>query len=515
METAYAHPPFSEDFTYDKNGNIKMLKRRGEGRGGVIVDIMMDDLTIFHTGNQMRSIHDAGYESRDAVSQFLSKDSNVEKQYVYNNNGSLTQDFNKGIACIKYNSLNLSQVVQFTNGNRTDYLYDATGMKRRVTHRTAKESVAVPMGSTLNFAVSQVEEETTTDYCGSVIYENKEVSKILTEQGYITLAGDMPTYHYFIKDHLGSTRVLVDQNGESIDHNSYYPSGTSIRTASTEKNPYKYNGKELDRKHGLDWYDYGARMYDPVVGVWNTVDPLAEKYYSVSPYTYCLNNPMRFVDLDGTDTYEYNTVTRELVWINDKGGNKIQYVDFIDGDDNSFAYTQVNGEEVFVYALKDNVYAVTNFDAKLNDRTYNTKTGYEYSFEDFCMRNILMKSENPIGKYILRTEREESAEPITRRDAENTYGSSLMGLIALTRAMDAALSLTDGAPSRTPSLRSYNKTTSLKPKANSNSSSATYTLGSKNSWNSFLKANKGKYKGAGWEKKAKEDYYKSEFYKKE
>ncbi|GAE86541.1 cell well associated RhsD protein precursor [Bacteroides reticulotermitis JCM 10512] len=63
----------------------------------------------------------------------------------------------------------------------------------------------------------------------------------------------------------------------------------------------KYNGKELDRKDGLDWYDYGARMYDAVLGRWHVVDPLPEMYYGVSPYAHCLNNPVRYVDPKGKD----------------------------------------------------------------------------------------------------------------------------------------------------------------------------------------------------------------------
>ena len=63
--------------------------------------------------------------------------------------------------------------------------------------------------------------------------------------------------------------------------------------------PYKYNGKEFDRMHGLNTYDYGARQYSPVLPSWDRIDPLAEEYYSVSPYAYCNNNPIRFIDPDG------------------------------------------------------------------------------------------------------------------------------------------------------------------------------------------------------------------------
>ncbi len=65
--------------------------------------------------------------------------------------------------------------------------------------------------------------------------------------------------------------------------------------------PYKYNGKELDQLFGVNLYDYGARQYDPALARFTSMDPLAEKYYSISPYTYCLNNPVRFIDPDGRD----------------------------------------------------------------------------------------------------------------------------------------------------------------------------------------------------------------------
>jgi RHS repeat-associated protein len=69
--------------------------------------------------------------------------------------------------------------------------------------------------------------------------------------------------------------------------------------ADQGKQPYKYNGKELDQMNGLNQYDYSARYYDPAITRFTTMDPMAEKYYSISPYAYCANNPVRFVDLRG------------------------------------------------------------------------------------------------------------------------------------------------------------------------------------------------------------------------
>jgi RHS repeat-associated protein len=141
-----------------------------------------------------------------------------------------------------------------------------------------------------------------TDYCENVIYENGAVSKILTEEAYITLAGTTPTYHYYLKDHQGNSRVVINQAGTVLQVNHYYPFGGLMGESTTGGvQPYKYNGKELDRMHGLDLFDYEARHYDAAIGRWWTVDPLAEKYCGISSYAYCANNPVKYIDPDGRD----------------------------------------------------------------------------------------------------------------------------------------------------------------------------------------------------------------------
>ncbi|MFT3995166.1 MAG: RHS repeat-associated core domain-containing protein [Dysgonomonas sp.] len=65
--------------------------------------------------------------------------------------------------------------------------------------------------------------------------------------------------------------------------------------------PYKYNGKEQDRKLGLNLYDYSARQMDNAVPRFTSVDPHAEKYYSTSPYVYCANNPIKYIDPTGME----------------------------------------------------------------------------------------------------------------------------------------------------------------------------------------------------------------------
>jgi RHS repeat-associated protein len=96
--------------------------------------------------------------------------------------------------------------------------------------------------------------------------------------------------------------VVLSQAGAVEQVNHYYPFGGLFgEGAQTSGQPYRYNGKELDRKFGLDFYDYGARHYDAALGRWFTADPLAEKYYDISPYAYCSNNPVRYIDPDGRE----------------------------------------------------------------------------------------------------------------------------------------------------------------------------------------------------------------------
>ena len=101
------------------------------------------------------------------------------------------------------------------------------------------------------------------------IYEDGELSRILTEDGYITLNGNVSTYHYYLRDHQGNNRVVTDQYGTVEEVNHYYPYGGLFgEGVEKSKQPYKYGGKELDRMHGLDWYDFGARYLRSDVPGW-------------------------------------------------------------------------------------------------------------------------------------------------------------------------------------------------------------------------------------------------------
>ncbi len=205
-----------------------------------------------------------------------------DNEYAYDANGNLTQDLNKGIEDIQYNCLNLPRLVKFKDQSTITYTYAADGTKLRVEHKIGNST-------------------TRTTYCSNVIYEGGTAKCLLTEEGYVSL--DDREYHYYLKDHQGNNRVLVNKNGGVEEINHYYPFG-GIFASEENVQPYKYNGKELDTKKGLNWYDYGARQYDAALGIFTTVDPSSEKYYPTSPYVYCGGDPINRIDPTGADWYK-------------------------------------------------------------------------------------------------------------------------------------------------------------------------------------------------------------------
>ena len=314
---------YNEIITYDKMGNVKTLSRHGKynGRFGTI-----DSLTYVYSGNQLTKVTDAVNPPMPYGSFHFADNANVGTEYVYDANGNMVQDFNKRISKIEYNLLNLPSKLQFSEGHLAEYGYDASGKKLNVTYSTSKTNLMVPMGSIVPPQATNVAMTLRMDYCGNMIYENGNLKTILIEGGYITFNGTAPVYHYYLQDHLGDNRVVVNANGTVEQVNHYYPFGGLFgENIGDDKQPYKYNGKELDRMYGLDWYDYGARHYDAALGRWMCMDPLTEKYYDVSPYVYCHNNSVNRMDPDGKadikkdDSQPYKVTIRNGIIYNEKG----------------------------------------------------------------------------------------------------------------------------------------------------------------------------------------------------
>ena len=297
-------------YAYDKMGNIQSLRRQGLHDDGVC-DVI-DDLKYTYDGNQVIRVGDSAIDPvyKDCFTFVDGADDDTE--YEYDENGNLTKDLNRGICGIRYNCLNLPSGVDFTDGSRITYTYDGGGRKLRTDYYMNPLTMSVPqLSGGTGTAGEDALVHTWTDYCANKVYENDTLRMSLFDGGYVSYdakaAASSPSlsYHYYVKDHLGDNRVVLGENGAIEQVNHYYPfggmMGESKSLASSQR--YKYNGKELDRTHGLDWYDYGARMYDPALAHWMVPDPVAEKYYNVSPYAYCHDNPMNAIDPDGRDDF--------------------------------------------------------------------------------------------------------------------------------------------------------------------------------------------------------------------
>ena len=296
----------------------------------------MDNLTLSYDGNRLTGVSEATADY-DFAGSFEYKRVNGS-QYLYNANGSLIADKSRGIAYITYDANGNPQKIYFTNGNVTKYVYSATGQKLGVEYYVAAPNTTVTFGAEPNaLTQGQTMYAGSRQYLlgGSLVMEDGMIDKFLFNGGYAQATAVNPTtynfsFYYYNQDHLGNNREVVDSAGTVRQITHYYPFGTPYADTSATMNaslqPYKYNGKELDRMHGLDTYDYGARQYNPVTARWDRVDPLCEKYYAISPYAYCMNNPVMFLDPDGR-TVEADSLSQMNI-INTVTPEEAEYIQF-------------------------------------------------------------------------------------------------------------------------------------------------------------------------------------------
>jgi len=343
---------FNEAFTYDKMGNILTLKRKKNYT-------QIDDL-VFHysnneKSNQLQYIDDGGVtQSQYLIKEYQNK-STAQAEFTYDANGNMTKDLDRDIYTIKYNVLNLPDVVQFKNGNQIKNTYNAGGQKLGTEYFTWVPGANVPLvntGDVLNISYSQgAVDQDGTAYIGNVEYNTKNgnssltaISRIQNMEGYVENISS-PNYYYYRKDHLGNNReVWLANTNTTKQWTQYYPSGLPWVTTSNDNlstQPYKYNGKEFVEMHGYDTYDYGARGYYAASSRFTSVDPHAENNYSISPYAYCENNPVNAIDLDGQDcliTIQRDKKTNEIT------GVTISAKVYITGDRAKGMDNQLNAE---------------------------------------------------------------------------------------------------------------------------------------------------------------------------
>lgn len=295
-----------KNLTYDMNGNILTLQRTG------VDGALIADYAYHYDGNRLDSLTAADAPVRT---------------FSYDVNGNIVFD-SKTAWKYRYNILNLPESVSDSLGServRYTWLFDGTKVRTRTT-----------------------EGEGYT-YLGSLIYGTTAAGTTLEStdfaNGRIVRTGTEYTVEYHVRDHLGSIRTIVDASGDAVECNDYYPFGErwDKPAAPRTDNRYLFNGKESQEFAGLHVLDFGARMYDSDIGRWWVHDPKASDYYPTSPYAYCANDPVNFVDPDGRDYYKsvggaviWKDHNEEQITINDEVFKNIGKSYSVQIDDNSF-----------------------------------------------------------------------------------------------------------------------------------------------------------------------------------
>ena len=272
----------------------------------------IDDLAIDYDGNRLLKVTDDAEALNYNGALDFDDGGDADCEYQYDSNGALTYDGNRGITSISYDyGHHPSSIISSTKRKGIYNIYTPDGRKLSSQH-----VAYVPNGNGGNRRISSMDL-----YVDGLILRGGKPLMWQFDGGYVSLDdnGAPTSWNYYVTDHLGSTRMVVgnDSIRETIN---YYPFGSEMTMQDPALmtndflHPYRFTGKELDRVNGLNMYDFGARWFD-VAGVpmWTSVDPLAEKYYNVSPYVYCAGNPINYIDPDGRSMGDYyNTSGKQI-----------------------------------------------------------------------------------------------------------------------------------------------------------------------------------------------------------
>ena len=304
---------YGTSYSYDNMGNLLSLSREGDMTSSL--KGIVDNLSMTYDGNMLASVSDSAPAPSVTGSADFRDGASMAVEYTYDRNGNMTSDLNRKVSLISYNRQNRPARMRHAGGTETfTYLPDGTKRGRTVLGKDRSLS--------------------RTEYRGNLVCADDSLKYILFDGGLIAMDRAEPEYLFFLRDHLGSTRVVARSDGKAVQVNHYYPygmafagggmsgnagahpveGGVSVAGGSLEiggetggmelarpgaSQPYRFLGNELYTSNSLGLYDFSARMYDPSLGRFLSVDPMAEGYRHLSPYAYCAGNPAVYVDKDG------------------------------------------------------------------------------------------------------------------------------------------------------------------------------------------------------------------------
>ena len=170
---------------------------------------------------------------------------------------------------------------------------------------------------------------------------------------------------YYLNDHLGSARVLLDSAGLIYDHYRYRAFGEPGTSVVNTGQPNRYTGKPYDVDGGLNLYYYGARYYDASVLRFTQIDPSRGKYSSWGPYVYTLDNPMRLVDHNGKwPTEIHNDILKEALGdlVSDKELAQIEQ-----GSRDADAFRYQDPDHAYMHAMRKEGQTVEDAKKKMEE----------------------------------------------------------------------------------------------------------------------------------------------------
>ena len=356
---------FSErSITYDRNSNALTLTRYGGNAA-----TPEERLAHSYDGNLLSGISNTGASGGGG-------------SFTHDTNGNLTRD---GLSTldIDYYDRNLTSRISSGGATLAEYEYLADGTKLRAVDGS---------GNGYQYRGSLIYTQTAGQSDSPVITLDCAVTsagRIVRETSAAGTVSYRPLIH--LCDHLGSVRSVIDgDTGTVVEASDYYPFGKRITPppaaepveatsqSATSPNRWLFSGKESQSflYANIPLLDFGARMYNPTIARWTTADPLSEKYYGISPYVYCLGNPISIIDPNGMDIWTMDE-KGNVVWVKESDDHRLYYMnnDGLLSDD----YVSVSGRSI----LDDLTKTEAKVDGGAKASSHTSKTGINDIFKVF------------------------------------------------------------------------------------------------------------------------------------
>ncbi|MDE7385763.1 MAG: hypothetical protein K2N28_01345 [Muribaculaceae bacterium] len=391
---------FNTAYTYNLNSSPLTIQRYGLMSDGTVG--LIDDLKLTYSANRLTQVVD--YADPVILENSLDFDKS-SCNYTYDLDGRLYSDGT--ITQAMYTPSGNPLYFRGSNNNKLlmGYRYSAAGVKLSSTsyqqiQLSEIDDLEISKLSTGRFPIDSTKLKPTIptlpigkittryylgtmEFCDAQNYGTPRFERVTMPWGYIDAAGAV---HYYIQDYQGNVRVVADATSNIEQATDYYPYGMPMATSTgAEVNRYKYSGKELETRNGLNFYDFEARLHFPAINFMNQPDVNARDYPWLNPYLYCAANPIANIDPTGRDIVVLNYGT----WLNQHLAMLIQ------NEDGKWQYYSINGNNVFssgnhTGGREFNDIAVGSWDSpqEFMNSSYNTRLDNDQSKSDPNMNNF-------------------------------------------------------------------------------------------------------------------------------